>query len=470
MLQSCLLHIVYGAFTEDVAQAEQISKMLRTLVDSVRDLGFLKQVVATFPGSPAWLQAETQDLVASQPLDVSNQWQTYISEESLKLSIYTLLLMDHHVFSCSNIRPLLSTMECLWELPLAASLWEADNAGVWYEIRCQEHGESVPGTSQIGETPFKGFLSTATQSLLSAMPDPKLINMLAASPFAMMCILTNLDALVKDFTRCYYQLPPNPADPSAFHILTQSQTRQVCSALSVLSEVVNERLGAAMLEPEQSVWHASQVLIWSIKLSLCRPDDLLVGGIVENRVFASLVTATHLTMGSYITFKRTTHATQQHKNSHDGMLAVIDDLNSALFTISTLTPGLAMRELPWITAASYRLLLTIWRTLRVAKADILEKLAKSDAMLSNRSSGSSFLIFHSILETVAHCDRPQYQHHDPGTAARHRPWSFDADNITAEGDAELVELIQRICRARAVWMIGPSLANAMQDATASVAG
>ncbi|KAL1599456.1 putative secondary metabolism biosynthetic enzyme [Paraconiothyrium brasiliense] len=298
MMQSWLLHIVYGAFTEDVAQAERISKMLRTIVDSVRDLGFLKQVVATLTGSPVWLQAGTQDPVASQPVDVSDQWRTYIGEESLKLCIYTVLLLDHHIFSCSNIRPLLSTMECLWELPLAASLWEAENAGVWYEIRCHNHGDSVPGTSQIGETPFKGFLSTATQSLLSEMPDPKLITMLAGSPFAMMCTLTNLDALVKDFTRCYYQLPPSPADPSAFHILTQSQTRQVCSALSVLFEVVNERLGAAILEPEQSVWHACQVLIWSIKLSLCRPDDLLVGGIVENRVYASLVTATHLTMGS----------------------------------------------------------------------------------------------------------------------------------------------------------------------------
>lgn len=420
--------------------------------------------------SPARRQSGTQDLAALQALEVQDQWQTYIDEESLKLSIYTLLLLDHHIFSCSNIRPLLSSIECLWELPLAMSLWEAEDAGVWYELRCQQYGDPIPGTSQTVVAPFKGYLSTATQSLLSGMPDPNLVGMLSASPFAMMCVLTNLDALVKDFTRCYYQLPPSPADPSAFHILTQSQTRQVSSALSVLSLVVNEQLGAATLEPEQSVWHACKILTWSIKLSLCRPDDLLVGGIVENRVFASLVSATHLTMGSYITFKRTTHATQQQKNSDDGMLAVIDDLTNALFTISTLSPGLAMRETPWITAASYRLLLIIWRTMHVAKADIHEKLANSNDLPTRRSLGSSLLIFDSILETVAHSNPQQHQHGDAGTIASHRLWSFDAESIKAEGDAELVKLIQRVCRTRSVWLLGPPLANAMQDATASVVG
>lgn len=453
MMQSWLLHIVYGAFMDNAAQAEQGSKMLRSLVDSVRDLGILKQVVATSASSPAPLQ-----------VGIHEQWQTYIDEESLKLSIYTLLLLDHHVFSCSNIRPLLSTVECLWELPLGASLWEAETAEIWYEVRHQEYGDAAPGSPHMVGAPFQGFLYTATQSLLSEMRDPNLLAMLAASPFAMMCVLTNLDALVKDFTRCYYQLPPSPADPSAFHILTQSQTRQVYSALSVLSAVVKERLGATTLEQEQSVWHACQVLTWSIKVSLCRPDDLLVCGIVENRVFASLVTATHLTMGTYVTFKRTTHATQQHKNGDDGMLAVIDELTNALSTVSALSPGLAMRESPWITAASYRLLLTIWRTLHVATADIHDKLGTSDGMLTSRSFGSSILILNSILETVAQ---------SLGTTIHRRLWSFDADSIIStlgEGEGDLTKLILQICRSRSVWIIGPSLANAMQDAMANVAG
>ncbi|KAK6193295.1 hypothetical protein LQW54_012596 [Pestalotiopsis sp. IQ-011] len=460
-MQAWLLHIVYGAFMENAAQAERGRRMLRSLVDSVRDLGLLKQVVATSASSPT---AETQ------PMDIHEQWQSYIGEESLKLCIYTVLVLDNHVFSCSNIRPLLSTVECLWELPLATSLWEAETAEMWYETRCREYDDGDFIQSQAIKPPYQGFMYTATQSILSEMQCANLLAMLAASPFAMICILTNLDALVKDFTRCYYQLPPNPADPSAFHILTQSQTRQVHSAVSMLSAVIEERLAAATLEPEQSVWYACQVLTWSIKLSLCRPDDLLVGGIVENRIFAGLVTATHLTMGSYVTYKRTTHATQQHKNSDDGMLAVIDELTDALSAISALRPALATREPPWITAVSYRLLLTIWRTLHVAAADINEKLGKAEGVLTSRSFGSSVLIFNSILETVVHSDQWQRDTHTP----EHRGlWSFNADTIIstlAEGEADLTKLIQKICRSRSVWVIGPSLADAMQDAMTSAAG
>jgi hypothetical protein len=402
-----------------------------------------------------------------QALEINEQWQAYVGEESLKLCIYTLLLLDHHVFSCANIRPLISTVECLWELPQAESLWEAETFELWYERRHQQISSTVSASPDTTINSFKGFLSTATQSLLSETPDTSLIAILAASPFAMICVLSNLDALIKDFTRCYYQLPPSPADPSAFHILTQSQTRQIGSALNVLSVVVMGKMSTVMLDSERSVWHACQVLTWSLKLSLCRPDDLLVGGIVENRVFASLVTATHLTVDSYVTFKRTTHATKQRNDEGDGMIAVIDDLTNALSAIAGLDPRLASRESPWITAVSYRLLLTVWRTLHVATADIYEKLSKCNGTLTSRSFGSSILILNSILETVAESSKQQTQQHSP-----RRLWSFDADTLNetlAAGETDLVNLIVQICKSRSVWAIGPSLVNAIQDAMANAA-
>lgn len=402
-----------------------------------------------------------------QSLEINEQWQAFVGEESLKLCIYTLLLLDHHVFSCANIRPLISTVECLWELPQAESLWEAETFELWYERRHQQASSTVSGSPDTTLSSFRGFLSTATQSLLSETPNTSLIAILAASPFAMICVLSNLDALIKDFTRCYYQLPPSPADPSAFHILTQSQTRQIGSALNVLSVVVMGKMSTVMLDSERSVWHACQVLTWSLKLSLCRPDDLLVGGIVENRVFASLVTATHLTVDSYVTFKRTTHATKQRNDEGDGMIAVIDDLTNALSAIAGLDPRLASRESPWITAVSYRLLLTVWRTLHVATADIYEKLSKCNGTLTSRSFGSSILILNSILETVAESSKQQTQQHSP-----RRLWSFDADTLNetlAAGETDLVNLIVQICKSRSVWAIGPSLVNAIQDAMANAA-
>ncbi|KAI0126252.1 hypothetical protein BJ170DRAFT_685486 [Xylariales sp. AK1849] len=471
MIQACLLYIVFGAFMHDTVEHDKTRPMLRVLVDAARDLGLLKQCVAiSNPGT--WLVNIVSNGSQHYSTQLHERWQSYVHEESLKLSIYTLELLDHHVLSCCNMRALLSPIELGWELPLAASLWEAGDAVTWQGKLYEEYGKTTTG---ILESPLRlprhsstCSLSLATQSLMSEAPNPELIVALSASPIALTCILTNLDALVRDFTRCYYQLPPSPPDPSAFHILTQSQNRRVITAMRTLSEIIDQKLLEAMTESNQSVWRACQVLAWSVKLDLCRPDDLLVGGIVESRVFAALLTATHLTIGSYVTFKRMTRALKHplpgQDCGDDSIIAVMDEVTAALSTISGLPLNLAAREAPWTTAASYRILLIVWRALRQAISNTrekLEKLSATGATLKHHMLGSSSLTFNSILETML-----QHDYKPDAPIKRARLWTVDPAALTLsldESEAIFMDLLIRICKERSVWSIGPSMAAVLAE-------
>ncbi|KAI1370861.1 hypothetical protein F4677DRAFT_338783 [Hypoxylon crocopeplum] len=473
MIQTFLLHIVYGAFMHETTEHAKTRSMLRSLVDAVRDLGLLKQVVA-ISTPQTWLVNIIPNGTQFYSTQLHGRWQSYIDEESLKLSIYTLLLLDHHVFSPCNLHPLLSPLEFSWELPLASSLWEAEDAQLWQQKLYDEYGRATTG---LLESPIRiprhastFSLSEASQAIMSGVPHPELVEALSASPMAVMCILTNMEVLVRDFTRCYYQLPPSPSDPSAFHILTQSQNRRVHAALKVIHGIIEERTAMAITESDQSIWQACQVLSWSVKMSLCRPDDLLVSGIAENRVFAGLLTATHLTLGSYVTFKRTTHAlTQQNfgqTSGDDSIIAIMDDLTEAMSGIASLAPDLAIREVPWITTASYRILLIIWQALRQSIANTRKKLEKSlNAGPNGRTLGSSALIFNSIMEIAL-----QYDCQPDTNAKQTRLWTVDPTTLMVtldESEATFMNLVMRICRDRSVWAIGPSMAGVVSDIIAT---
>ncbi|KAK9422620.1 putative Transcription factor domain-containing protein [Seiridium unicorne] len=422
MIQACLLYIVYGVFMRETVEHDKTRSMLRVLVDCV---------AISNPGT--WLVNIVSNGSQHYSTQPHERWQSYVYEESLKLSIYTLELLDHHVLSCCNMRSLLSPIELGWELPLAASLWEAGDAVTWQEKFYEEYGKITIG---ILESPLRlprhssmCSLPLATQSLMPETPNPELIVALSASPMALTCILTNLDALVRDFTRCYYQLPPSPPDPSAFHVLTQSQDRRVITTMRTVSEIIDQKLLETMTEPEQSVWRTCQVLAWSVKLGLCRPHDLLVGGIVESRVFAALLTATHLTIGSYVAFKRMTRALKHPLPGQD----CGDDS-------------------------------TIARALRQAISNTrekLEKLSTTGATPKHHMLGSSSLTFNSILETMLQHD---YQPDVP--VKRARLWTVDPATLTVsldESEAIFMDLVIRICKDRSVWSIGPSMAAVLAE-------
>lgn len=70
----------------------------------------------------------------------------------------------------------------------------------------------------------------------------------------------------------------------------------------------------------ESLWHAVRIGCLSIKINMSKPDDLLVGGIVESNPTAGMATAAHLTLGNYVTARRSGHSRKKAVISEDGIM------------------------------------------------------------------------------------------------------------------------------------------------------
>ncbi|KAI9933625.1 hypothetical protein MW887_008098 [Aspergillus wentii] len=450
VIQAWLLHIIYGAYLGDGSHYEMAKQMLRSLVDAIRELGVLQQSTA-FPLATSWIAQSKRSPLRSESQPLQECWMAYVNEESMRLSLYVLLFLDTQISSPCNLRPLISPIEFGWELPYSSSLWEANNAHNWLQRLSDEY--LGPSTSPYGELHLErgkatSSLSLATQELMSECPSPGLLATLQASPFATLCVLTNLDQLVRDFTRCYYQLPPNLSDPSAFHILTQSQNRQVMAAIRIVTKMVQQPP-----KPSQALlWHAIELMTFSIKVSLCQPDELLIGGVVDTSLVAGLATATHLTLGSYVAVRRSAPFRLQQKSKDDGALSIISELLTGLSRIMAVEElGFAAREAPWATVASFRMLLMIWQVLRRATSEI-RKHIKAENKAPEKFE-PSMLIFSALMEALV------------GFAADETRYSRDSDVLSSldESEALFMKIIFRICQSRSVWGIGDAMEKLMEE-------
>ncbi|WYZ40558.1 hypothetical protein EsH8_IV_000899 [Colletotrichum jinshuiense] len=448
VMQAWLLHIIYGAFTGNATHFDKAKKMLRWVVDAARDLGLLRQNV--FSSTSRFKDTEEQTL--------HDHWMAYVESESMKLSMYTLLFLDFHVFSPCNIRPLTTPTELDWELPLATALWEADNSLSWAQRLGDEprtvnmtRSHDTPGMT----CPTTKSLNLAMQSLMTDTPSPQLLAALRASPMAILFVLTSLEALVRDFTRCYYQLPPALADPNAYHILTQSQNRQISAALRYISEIITSQTAAA----DSSNWHIlnfAERIALSVKLSLCKPDDLLIGGIVENSVVAGLTTATHLTMGLQIGARRSLQNLLRYNSGDEGMLVFLDDLMDVLSSVTTFERQDPSREAPWATVVTYKILLAIWRLLRWATGEIRRK-AGLEATVRSRFEAST-IVFNSILEVMQRQDELDDQ------ARRLSVRESTALGMASEAsEVRFMETVLQFWKDRPVWAIGSFMTTVLEE-------
>ncbi|KZL84622.1 zinc finger protein adr1 [Colletotrichum incanum] len=448
VMQSWLLHIIYGAFTGNAGNFHKSKKMLRWVVDAARDLGLLRQTV--FASTARFKENEEQTL--------HDHWMSYVESESMKLSMYALLFLDCHIFSPCNIRPLTTPTELDWELPLATSLWEADTSLTWAQRLGDE--PRIGGLTRSHETPgmtcpTTKSLNLAMQSLMTDTPSLQLLTALRASPMATLFVLTSLDSLVRDFTRCYYQLPPALADPNAFHILTQSQNRQVSAALRYLSESITGQISTA----DNSNWHIlnfAERIALSVKLALCKPDDLLIGGIVENSVVAGLTTATHLTMGLQVGARRSLQNLLRYNSGDDGMLVFLDDLMDVLSSVTSLDRQDPLREAPWATVATYKILLAIWRLLRWAAGEMRRK-ASSQPTVRARYEASS-IVFNSILEIL------QQQEELDGQTRRLTVRESTALGMAPEAsEVRFMEMVLQFWKGRTIWSMGSFMTTVLEE-------
>ncbi|KAL4900900.1 hypothetical protein BDW74DRAFT_187984 [Aspergillus multicolor] len=458
VLQAWLLHIIYGAYLKDTLEFEESKRMMRTIVDAVRELGLLRQGI-TMPDSMPWEAQVESNAFHDDAKTPYTRWMGYIASESLKLALYALVLIDSHLFLPANMRLLISPIEFGWELPFPSNLWDAKDPQIW-QRRVIEHFGFVPESYFYGPRGLPtASLSIATQQLMTESPSPELLAALASSPFATLCVLANINALIRDFTRCYYQLPPSPSDPSAFHILTQHQNKQVYSAMRAIAKVVKDQV-YTIDNPHFSLWRTVEILHCSVKISLCRPDHLLIGGIVDNSVIAGLATSAHLNLGNYVSVRRSAPLLKPHLWDDEGVLAVLNDLASVLSRITGEEGDGVPPEAPWVTACSYGILLCIWSALKRARQDIQAHLDTFNEL--PRMSESCMLIFNTLMESVLRLGGVNER--DP------RIWSTERHafvSLLEQGEFLFVSLLLKICRTRTVWGIGPSMATVIDEILAT---
>ncbi|KAF4960758.1 hypothetical protein FSARC_10387 [Fusarium sarcochroum] len=434
-----LLHIFYGAYMGDASQHYKAKSLLRALIDVVQDLGLLKQS-AMSGESQYWIDALAQEEVEENEAELHARWLKFADKEAMKLCMHTLLFLDFHILYPCNIRSLASAVDLCWELPFSRTLWESDSAVAWLD---ELHRD--PRALDIHEPDEEMFLGTtchtlflAMQSLMSDTPNPEILSALEVSPISIIFLLTSLDSLVRDLTRSYYQLPPTLSDPSAFHILTQSQNRQVAAVLRHVSRIAKERLRSNSTSDE-AIWTGIERMALATKISLYKPDDLLIGGIVDNSVVAGLATATHLTLGRYTGSRRSLYSLMKHNSGDDAVLFVLEDTMDALsstFNGNGSTSD-ALFEPPWVTVATYRILLASWRSFRWAASEI----RGGDNPARIRYDTPS-VIFNAIASAT-----------------------FGGELIPSPvtGEASFTEAIRRFWKARSVWSIGSSMVPVLNE-------
>ncbi|KAF7559172.1 hypothetical protein G7046_g4973 [Stylonectria norvegica] len=271
-------------------------------------------------------------------------------------------------------------------------------------------------------------------------PSPHLLSRLNKSPISTLFVLTNIDQFVRDFTRCYYQLPPGLADPSAFHIFTQSQNRQINAALQHITHIIAGR-DPAPDGSDRPIWSAIERMNLSIKISLCKPDDLLVGGIVDSSVVAGLATATHLTLGLYAGSRRSLQSLLQHNFGDDAVLMILDEAMDGLASICRSDRQDALREAPWTTVSTYRILLAIWRSLRWAASQVRGR--SGSTMQEPYRRGAAGVIYSSIMEVVL-----QQERHD------------ESPDMS---ETYFTRAVLHFWKERSVWALGASMTTVLED-------
>ncbi|KAI5460701.1 hypothetical protein BGZ63DRAFT_249922 [Mariannaea sp. PMI_226] len=449
-MQAWLLHIIYGAYVGDTTRYQKAKQLLRTLVDCVHDLGLLKQT-ATYPHPRPWLQALTYEEASHESLeatDLQSYWAMYMEEESMKLCVHTLMFLDFHILSPCNLRSQTSAVDFDWELPFSSALWDTSTPAEWLQLllddpRIRAHVE--PDEILCLPCPSTKSLTLAAQSLMTDTPSIHLLSALEGSPITIIFLLTSIDALVRDMTRSLYQLPPTLADPSAFHILSQNQNRQIAAVLKHLSGLIREQPeDTTSYGSERPLWAAVERMCVAIKIALYRPDDLLIKGVVDSSVTDGLATATHLALGRYTGSRRSLQSLIQHSSGDDAMLPLLEETITILDSVLTNSRQDAMREPPWITVTSYRILLAIWHSMRWAAAEMRRR-----AELGTHARfDTPTVIFNSVIGVVS--DRT-------GIGAYH-------DGVPVPGDETCFsQAILRFWIDRSVWAMGSSMVPILEE-------
>lgn len=372
----------------------------------MRSLCVFNQSLA-FSANELWI-SHLKKAANWSPHDLTQIWSTFASQESFRLSIYTLFFIDLQIASNCNTRPFLSPTESNWDLPPAKDIWESPSADEWLDLvqEAIQKGSLPSPILSVYEGQLADGLSVTqvTQSLLTGKPSPRLLKHLSACPFAAVCVIANLDSLVRDFSTCYYRMPSVLPDPSAYHVLSPTQNRSINAAVNSILDLF-EKESSASTQMMRLICLSS----WAARLSLCEPDGLLVSGIADTTLAAGLATSAHLVLGSGIATRRAVASTRRRFGEDSSMIAW-DDLLKSLPVIIKSTADQTVHEAPWMTTLNYRILLLLWRTVRRAITELEQNTKSNLAPMSDVFSPAK-IILHLVRENVGaflpDSDRPR---------------------------------------------------------------
>lgn len=294
---------------------------------------------------------------------------------------------------------------------------------------------------------------------------------------------------MRDFTRCYYVMPPSLSDPSLFHILTQAQNKHVVAALRAVGEAAAKARGGdggvgaggggggtgGAGGGGSQIWRAVDLVLASARAGLCAPDDLLIGGIVDNGVAAGLATSAHLTLGSYFASRRSTMQQQQQQQDASGgavasssssevnvagSLSLLAELMPALEQVVVGQSGGADEvcdEGPWVTVVMIRLLITIWKTVRHVVEHVRQR--SSHGSMAFDPAGVTLRAVTEAVERYIRLLLPDYEP-DTDQDSQERDWGYH--------ERSLLLLTMELCKRRSAWPVGPALATVFEEIMAAI--
>lgn len=333
---------------------------------NLRSLCVLKQDL-TFQSDQMWTASLHRSATWNSD-DLSNSWSVFALQEAFRLCIYALLLIDTQMAAPCNTRPLLSISEVIWDIPPPNQIWDASSADEWVLLVLEEVQKGSISTSMTPAYLLRAenllHPTQIIQSLMGGAASSRLLNHLSACPLATLCVLAALDSLVRDFTYCYYQMPPVLPDPSAYHVLSPAQNRPINAAIStILDTVAKDTVTGTQLN------RLIHLMAWTVRLGLSEPDDLLVAGIAETSLTAGLATTAHCILGSAVA-KRRGAVSGRRRYGENYSTTAWEDLLRSVTLVSESIGDPSCHQAPWMTALSYRVLLLLWRTLRRAIAEL----------------------------------------------------------------------------------------------------
>lgn len=398
------------------------------------------------------------------PVESDDTWHSFINEESLKMSLYGLTMIDFQLVLACNTRPEISPLELVWDLPWSTQAWEANTAQEWSQQIIQEAASYQVMVSPVSDRgPTLKSLFLVTQTLMAGGPPESVLKALSYSHFSLLCVTVNIYRIVRGFTHYLYQLPPNPSNPSPFHILTHSQNSQISTALTVILGLKTASLNATNGgETARRLWNSTQLICWVAKISLCVPDDFLICGIVDTDITASFATAAHLSLGTQILGRRSRNSiAMQRPFGEEGFLLIFEELMNTMDSIWGKDVLLAMTEAPWISVIGFRALLDLYRVLRLATTDLNDRTSPGTGNVVPRVFDPAKIVYNTVNNALT-------QH------IRNKRTSLTTRNLEQLGMLELTEdpklcerkfmmLMVQSCNERNVWAVVRSMGIVLEE-------